>query len=88
MLINKLFFLLTCLSLTEQSFIRNPFIRPNNTMKMNITNDKYRGCALVEKEQNVLKSQKLNRRDLLTLAQIWFTITMFTFPILSNNDAE
>lgn len=85
MLINKLFFLLTCLSLTEQSFIRNPFIRPNNIMKLNITNDKDRGHSDV---RAVVKSQKLNRRDLLTLAQIWLTVTMFTFPILSNNDAE
>ena len=85
MLIHKLFFLFTCVSLSTQSFIRNPFIRPNNTMKLNITNDKDRGHSNV---RDVVKSQRLNRRDLLTLAQIWFTITMFTFPILSNNDAE
>jgi len=88
MLVHKLFFLFTCVSLSTQSFIRNPFIRPNTTNKLNITNDKDRRHLLVEKERDVVKSQKLNRRDLLTLAQIWFTITMFTFPILSNNDAE
>ena len=54
-------------------------------MKLNITNDKDRGHSDV---RAVVKSQKLNRRDLLTLAQIWLTVTMFTFPILSNNDAE
>jgi len=54
-------------------------------MKLNITSDKDPGHSNV---RDVVKSQRLNRRDLLTLAQIWFTITMFTFPILSNNDAE
>ena len=76
--IYSLFIFLSYFTVSQQSFIRNPFIRQNirknETLEYVIVN---------KKNEDYKKVNVLSRRDLITLAQIWFTITMFTFPVVT-----
>ena len=73
--IQRLFIFLSYIAVSQQSFIRNPFIRQsnrkNNTLEYVVMNKR-------EKHVNAL-----SRNDLFTLLQIWITITLFTFPVVA-----
>ena len=76
--IQSLFIFLSYFTVSQQSFIRNPFIRQNIRK-----NETLEHVIINKRDENYKKVSVLSRRDLITLAQIWFTITMFTFPVVT-----
>jgi hypothetical protein len=76
--IYSLFIFLSYFTVSHQSFIRNPFIRQDNRK-----NNTLEHVIINKRDENYKKVSVLSRRDLITLAQIWFTITLFTFPVVT-----
>ena len=76
--IQRLFIFLSYFTVSQQSFIRNPFIRQNNRK-----NNTLEYAVINKREENYKSVNILSMCDLITLAQIWFAITVFTFPVIT-----